>query len=427
MPDVSGPSGIPGKATQVGLQPMTAAAIGDRYIENREHCGPGVDGCFLTDTQRTRLVGAYWSVVTGAQINYMAALTKIGIEQLIKKPEELPLLLTLALDVIAGQAIAALGFAVKALKAAGAPGIASDQLSWMMQLQNGSESAPSPLATMMGGINEPALGFVIKASVDEAKKRTKAAPPLEEKEATLGYISQLEEASAFAFERQRLDPPGYASDADLIVLFHSFKAEMGHTTPRYKAALEEKIGRFLSSSTSRIGRHAARTQRDFDVQGNTARDTKVVWVDGTGSPVPVLHYYKRDFKNSQNEHTMGDVEIEPLEPLDGRFKIDRPVENEFVDLAIANHRAAWGTEPEHLRVSGEMLPRWRPARDKGDLNQYVPANNPDFQPVGQSGDRDVGDLDQYVPANNPNFQPVQSPSRSPPGSPSNTPYVPKLK
>jgi len=405
-PDVSGPSGIPGKATLAGALPTSAAAIGDRYIENREHCAPGVDGCFLTDTQRTRLVTAYQGAVQAAQMQYAAALTQIRFDRLIKKAEELPFFLSLALDVIAAHALVGLGLAVKALKSAGASQIASDELGWMMQLQDGSGGGPSSITTLVGGISEPAVGFVIKAAVDEAKKQIKkTSPPDTEKGATLNYIGELEDASAVAFERQRLDPPGYATDADLIVLFHSFKAAMGHTTPRYKAALEDKIDRYLASSTSRIGRHAAKTQRDFDVQGNTARDTKVVWVRSSGTPVPTLYYYKRDFQNSQNEHTMGDVEIEPLQPLDNRFKIDRPVETEFVDVAIAKHRAAWGTEPETKEIDPAILPRWRPTRDAGDLNQYVPANNPDFQRA-EPPPRDVGDLDQYVPANNPDFQPV---------------------
>ncbi len=113
-----------------------------------------------------------------------------------------------------------------------------------------------------------------------------------------------------AWEQQRQGPPGQATDAEMIVLFHSFKAKMGHSTPRYKAALEEKIQRYRASPVSRIGRDKAYATRDANVTdvghgGMTTRDTKVVWVQFSEDLPPELYYYKLDASPRQNDHTRG--------------------------------------------------------------------------------------------------------------------------
>ena len=383
-PDVSGSRGIPGKGTLTGkLEPTSAAAIGDPYIEGRSHCAAGTEGgCFLTPEQRGLLVAAYQQEVLAAQQQYGQALSEIKLERLIKKDEELPMLLGLMLDVLGTQLLSGLTMAFKMLQA-GDEKTAAAGIEWLKQLQTTEHQEPRDkpsIRSFIQGVDETSVGFILKAGIDETKKSLKKPSPSNEKAQTLNYIERLQETAVIAWEHQRQDPPGYATDADMIVLYHSFKARMGHSTPRYKAALEEKIQRYLASPVSKIGRAKAYKGKDTNVTdvghgGMTTRDTKVVWVVTKGNALPQLYYYKLDASPNQNDHTMSNLDI-PMIANEGRFKINTPVEPEFIDTAISRHQEIWGSAPETAMVDPALVPHFRPARSVNDLNQYVPVNTP---------------------------------------------------
>lgn len=390
-PDVSGPSGIPGKATLVGHQPVARASdIGDPYIEGRGACAAGGPGCELTPRQFDLLVQGYQARVSAAQLQHSAALTQIRFERMLQKPEDVPILLSFMLDVLATTALGGIMSVVRMIQS-GAVVQLGRELDHQIQIGDGGASGRPSMAQLVAGIDETSITFVAKAGIDQAKKSILRPVPSAQ-EVALDYMTQLERVAAIAWERQREDPPGYATHADMIVLFHSFKAAMGHTTPDYKAALEAKIDRYLASQAARIGRNQMRTEADIQLQGNTVRDTKVIWVRRKSNPtVPTLFYYKRDFANAQSEHTLENLETTPLEPLDAQFVISRPVENELVDTAIANHRAAWGTEPETQTLDDAQIPRFAPARDVRDLTQFVPQRD------GVEDPTSINNLNQFVP------------------------------
>lgn len=408
-PDLSTPSGIPGKETLVQARSVARAHdIGDRYIEDRGACAGGGPGCELTPHQFDLLVAGYQKRVNAAEARYAVALSQVRFERMLKRPEDMPVLLSLMLDVLAGAALGGVMSVLRMVKG-GAVVRLDRELEREIQTGSGEPSSRPSMAVMLAGIDEASVGWVAKAGIDQAKKAI-ALPPTTTDGMALDYMTQLERVSAVAWQHQREDPPGYATHADMIVLFHSFDAANGHATPDYKAALDAKIDRYVASQAARIGRHQMRTEADIQLQGNTVRDTKVIWVRRKSNPtVPALYYSKRDFANAQPAHTLENLDVTPLQPIDEKFVLDRPVENELVDTAIHNHRAAWGTEPETQLLDDSELARFPPARDVRDLTQFVP-QGPRQGPAVVQDPTSVNNLNQFVPQNNPGFVPIGDPA-----------------
>lgn len=389
QPDTEIVTGTPGKAT---LLPTSAAAIGDPYLENRERCATAGTGCFLTDVQRTRLINAYQDEVRTAETFFMVALTEMGVAEMIKKDDELPAIVTLVLDAFGAHAATALGKAFKALSKA--PEKAADGgLEWIWAAQAGLSHEPdtSALRDAINTIDDTSSGFLIKTGVDAAKNQLKAGEANTEnrdasdaKAGTLNYLDALKVTAAVAFEHQAQDPPGNASDGQLILLYHAYKAKNGHTVPGYKAALTEKLARYKASAASKIGRDPMhRIDPKASEFSATIRDTQVRWVVVRGVAKPVLYYYKRDFGFLANpsdkvleagyQDKSGGGNGFPAQ-YDEHMVIDRPVEHEFIETAIAKNKEVWGRDPTTEIVDASDV-----VRDVTDLNQFVPQNNPNFQ------------------------------------------------
>lgn len=346
-PDVSRTDAIPtpGKATLAAHQRSTgaanAAAIGNAYIEGRGFCQvrPDARGCELSPDQFRLLVDAYQKRVTAAQIAFGDALGELRVDALLKPDEDAAPLLGMFIDVMASVALGGISSAISAIKST--PAASTFGLGLDLQEVDDVLSVSNVIDGAKDGIN-----WIVKASVEHGKKALKAPARSTEKDITLGYIQSLQNASAIAWEHQREDPPGYATHADLIVLFHAFSASNGFTTPLIRQALASKIQRYLASSTARIGRHQMRTEQDMKIQGNTVRDTKVAWIPDR-SGVSVLYYLKQDAPNDQGRNA-DMIELPLIAPLDRDFVRDRPVEPEFIEAAISRHRDIWGKDPETL-------------------------------------------------------------------------------
>lgn len=423
IPDVSSREGIPGKRALTDKMPTSAKDIGNAYIENKEHCANGGSGCFLPETVRSRLVSAYQDEVRIAETFYVQALGELGLEKMVTKDDELPAIVALAIDAFGGWAVHSLGGAFKFLRNAPQAEIGRG-IEGMLEFQatGGSTASPSFLREALNTVDHDQVMYVIKAGVDSAKKTIKGAAKDDVKKASgaseykavsLDYLDELKAAAAIAFQHQAQDPPGYVDDAQLIVLFHAFKAEMGHNVAGYKIALKEKLDRFMQSAASKIGReHHHLNYPGASHFEATMRDTKVVWVTTLKHPVPVLYYYKRDFVyHPEDKGKMLEPGYQTPDPngigvpyaIDDRFIPDKPVEEEFLDTAIAKHKEVWGTEPEVKLVDHLEL-----VRDVSDLNQYVPQNNPMFEQQDM-----VPAAPQPLPADNrvaPQANPLQLPA-----------------
>lgn len=366
MPDLTTASGVPGKSTLVtGPKPTKAADIGVPYIEN-ENAAPAKDK-FLTQNQRNLLTFAYQDNVLAAQNAYTTALNQVWTEQLLRKDDGLPVMLTFLIELIGAQALVGLGAAWKWFARAKEQDVFS-----MMRGEDISE--PGSILAMIRGAGPSSVQMAIRAAVDGGKSLAKTGLPTDDKDKrqSIDYLNLLADRSAKAFERQRIDPPGYVTDSDLVVLFHSYLADMGHTISEYKAAITAALERFKAADVSKIGR-----ERDW----GGAKDTKVVWVQ-RGPRAPRLHYLTHKAFTGQSPNTMANPRIEMWGRQEDGFSIGHPVEREFEATAIEKHREVWGTEPETRKIgTWERTPD--APRDVGDVNQFVKANNEDYQPASE--------------------------------------------
>ncbi|MES1170943.1 MAG: hypothetical protein ABUL56_01125, partial [Actinomycetota bacterium] len=64
-------------------------------------------------------------------------------------------------------------------------------------------------------------------------------------------LTQLSDAATMAYESLRTVPPAAATDAQLLVLWRSFKPP-AHNQELYKGLLEEKIKRYMNSGIREI-------------------------------------------------------------------------------------------------------------------------------------------------------------------------------
>lgn len=397
QPDISGPTGTPGKSTLVGT-PTSASAIGDPYIEDKPVEGQHI----LTATQRHLLVDAYQKRVESAAREFSVGLMQVRFDRILQKDDDLPLFMALMLDALAGVALSSLSGAFRLIRSG------SDRAIGMgledMSIIAGELTMPMrsvSLRQVVAGADETAVGFIIKAAVDQTKKVVRGhSGPNADKETALDYISQMQDISVVAWQHQREDPPGYASDGDMIALFHAYDAARGHTAPRFAEAINAKIDRYIQSPTSRIGRNDAMVDNrqkkkspgfhaDPDVPdgygGRVMRDLKVAWVQHSNGQ-RALHYYKLDSKFVGMDRATDDLEqlnaggAYGFGAIDDRYKISAQVEPEFVETAIDRHRAIWGAEPTTKIVDDSTIPTWRKNRDINNLNQAVPGSS-EFQKV----------------------------------------------
>lgn len=427
QPDVSGPTGIPGKSTLVGQKPATSAGdIHDAWIEGREN--KTGQGNFLTDVQRERLVNEIKLAIRTSEHFLTGALTEIGFDRLIQKEEEVPAIIALALDIASGYLG---GLATKAMKVIRAvpPDKFHKTVEGLLDFQTSTEDAknPSLVSTLLNVASEESLADVIKRAMGAGKKTVESTTKKEQnadatdrKEVTMSYLDSLKRSAAISYQHLSREAPAVANDAERIALYKSFDAENGHTQPDLKVVLEAKLTRYLKSPASEIGRNKHRLKDGADKRDSynaTIRDTQVAWVVIAGDPVPRLYYMREDWANNGGSAD-GVPDIydpvpqgeTPQKSQQGMMTLMRPVEPEFQSTALARHQQAWGFAPTTRHRSREEL-----AAETGDYSilaiprlDLSPANRK-LPPMGPTqGPKPLGPAQGPMPDPNLAAPPVSS-------------------
>ncbi len=398
VPDVT--QGNPGIGKTRLTHGLDARSIGDNYIQGQGHCTKSSrPDCFLDEGTRSRLVSGYQARVTAAAGWYGDALTQLRVDQLISKDEEVGMVTSLIIDALGGLALKGITRAAKWLRSADASsvfnqevGFAFDDGSSVVELLDKAKSA-----------NESHLNLAVKGAAEQGKRAvTKAAASAastsdefeHQKAVGLSYVDQLAANAAIAFQHQREDPPSVASDAELILLYHSWSVDMGHTVGMYKAELQAKLDRFKASPASKIGRtsrslhHGSFDSLDGDyekIRGKALdthlRDTKLGMEHYTDGSAPELVYYKKDYRNPMDtvpDHLWKDRKLD-LDPAaeDNDFKPYKSVEKEFTEAAIAQNEAAWGVRYEARILPPKIFPQWKSDKPR---NQNAVATPPASEP-----------------------------------------------
>lgn len=369
----------PGKSTLAQQQP----GINNRYIEGKEHCAtPGASGCSLDSEVRARLVAAYQRKVRTAEGFYVQALGEIGLERMIQKDEELPAIITMAIDLLGGYVGGVVAKSLIKLRDS-TPRDFLKTVDSMIDFQSTGDDATTPnvVKSLLLSTSPKSVETLMKTATDFGKKGLKAGIEnvleTDEKADTLNYVDELKRSAAISFEHLDLDVPGNATDGQMIAAFHAFDAEMGNDVPTFKATLLEKIARY-QSTVAKIGRADLQPQvangqpQKREAQQDpraTTRDTQVTWVTLVGDPVPRLYYAKVDYSWHPNS-------AQPA--LDDKFVLTRPVELEFVNSAVLRHQQKWNAPPSTRMMTREDL-----AKETGDVS-LLAAPRLDLSPVAKA-------------------------------------------
>jgi hypothetical protein len=326
----------PGKSNRVSNE------VGDAWIDHGAACDgkdASAPGCFLTDWQRLRLIVDIKSRIETASTNYKIALTELRIAEMLKKDDDLPWVLALALDLVGSHLIKILGRAAVSLKSAGLgklsaamDGVYLEDRSWQSRTQ-----------AALGALDDRAIETHVKATFDPVKKAgvgavksSLNATEHEEKNQTIAYIDQLKDQCDVGFQTFAETMSARAVDAELVVLREGLD-RANHSISAYKAALAEKLERFRASGVTEVGRQLAIVDR-FP-HGTRVRDKRVVWFQEDGKKT--LRYQSQQsafLTQSMEGHEFGPRYAEAAQ-------LGPPVPDEFAEVALARSEQVWGPTP----------------------------------------------------------------------------------
>lgn len=337
---------------------------GHPFIDQGAKCevDAGV-GCFLEKDQRERLTALFRERAMAAMTQYQLAITSVRMDKLVEKEEDLSWVVGLLLDLAGAHILSALASSLKRVR--------KDGLSRLLAMDDfsaaiGTYTDAGWTATAQAGLHlltERRIEGVVKPVVDlskaKAKGTFKAALNQEDtskKAVTVNYLDSLQDEAVIGFQALREQTPRHASDAELVVMFDGLDAEH-HKVSYYKEALAEKLKRFHASGVTKIGRkHAERpwTPEFAKPTVPVIRDTRVVWlVFKSGVPLRLAYENQDGDPGSPDRLEMdmapgmraGPQRFGPTRPLSPNPKIGEFVPIEFTDVALANHKQAWGEEP----------------------------------------------------------------------------------
>jgi len=316
-----------GKATRVDDK------VGDPSIDGEAVChGEGADmqGCFLTDRARDKLIGDLRDRVGVASSRFNDAVEAVKAHELAKRPEDLHWAWGMLLDVASNFVI---GAAIKSLTKAKAGHLRELEQASTDAVVNGDLAASNiadARARRFRGITDDrirtgvtTLGGLAKTTARDGMKSAFQGDT-REKAQTVNYLSELQSRTDLAFQSFASKVAASATDAELVVIWDAMSIEH-HGVELYKRAIVEKLQRFHASGVERVGT----AQDPWEVDQRMERS--VTWVqhpDGTRS----LWYQER-----ATSHGHG-----PEPRLTGL------VPREFWEEAIGASETAFGATPTRV-------------------------------------------------------------------------------
>lgn len=340
--------------------------IGHDHIDDGPACeaDPQGVGCFLSVRQRDRVIRDIGLFLETVKTNYKLAIVELKITELLKKEEDLNWVISLALDLAGAHLITVLGRALKTVQGTAAEKLTNMQLravrvgqysesSWTSRAEAAIELAsPTRIDTVVRSGLVGAMPTAKNAAKDVQNDAIAAETTKAE---TIGYLDQLRDSCDVAFGSFYRTVAGNTQDAELVVVYWGVQPQH-HTVGAYVKSLKAKVDRFLASGVTNIGRKEVKTD---DYGGKELRDTRVVYVQDIEGR-RVAWYQRADGDYSPGGVRPGDPLYEKIDPKNpahqqrwrqfgprhaGAAELDRPVPEEFRQVAIARSEARWGATP----------------------------------------------------------------------------------
>jgi hypothetical protein len=327
-------SGTPGKQTRVEQAAAQSRYVDNDYVLYGTACDadPATPGCFLSERDRDRFAGWIRDRIAAARENYKDAIGDVKLHLLTKKSDELHWLASLAFDLIGAHFSFVAAAALKGLREKGLRKLWSWGVTDMMYGADSSEWQRRAMAALHAATPvridtavRVATGFALPRLKEAARQYQNTASTAEvgTEEA---YLNSLRDSCNIHFEQFAINALARASDADLVVLYEMFDPKL-HETSKYVNELNAKLARFKKSGVPEIGH--GRTQL---FEGHLETTTRVILVqDIYGKQRPWYAVQGSYYANGRANH--------------GELQLDRPVPDEFCDVAIAVSEARFGKTP----------------------------------------------------------------------------------
>lgn len=371
-PQQQTPGGPAQRMAQLAINNVeTGSAVVDQGL-GCDNAAQGTAGCVLTAAQRARLLPTYQARVTAAQQQYVAALIELRVDELLKKePEQSDWVLELMLDIIGDLTLSSAMKAFSMLRGGAVDHLAHEvsdahALAEAMREET-TEQVRDAISKAVGiGKGKFAKGADKKAEENAEGETT-------QKTANLAFIDYLKDESATSYERLRETAPAGLSDTSFLILFESFRAEMGHTVGVYKEALEAKLKRFEGSGVGAMGVTRNKERQEDPTAGDILEllgpenyQTRAFWVVAPNGERR-LALFRREAKAIDHIINRGDVmtrhQATPLEEAElnvedaqREYTFMRIVPSEFEGVALSMHAAKFGAEPyEHKSTPKEAF------------------------------------------------------------------------
>lgn len=345
-----------GKLTQAQLQGGQSGKTGSPWADQGAHCDDSyADGCFLNDRRRDHLITDIKLRVITAATNYKLALEQMRVAELLKKEDDLPWVLSLALDVATGFLMSKVTKALTKIRTAGAERVLNNTFT-----SDGEAIEHARIDKILSSLSDKQVEKWTKSAFDAAGKQVKStfkkargADDQSDKTEALSYIAQLTKASDKSFETFANNAATTANDGELSVLYEGLDPD-NHSVDAYKAALDAKLKRYMKSGVTDIERKIGKDRATG--YADVKRDTRVVWVqdDSFGR---MLWYQEQEADHDPSTIQPGDPgsDVLPIEQPDkltfgtktprNDAKLTKRVPDEFIEAAIARSEATWGPTP----------------------------------------------------------------------------------
>lgn len=299
------------------------------YVNNGAYCEQAghAEHCRLETDTRTRLIQELNKRISFSFINYMQALTDVGIDELLQKQSDNSWVMVLILDVVT------LGLGSAMMRSARNVGVAS-AISEAVSPRLGTTLTSGEFAQALLGVSKtPLLGEVVKTAVNAGKaKIVSLVKPADAKSTTLAYITALKDAAGGTFQEigSTLCTSG---DDDVLELANATFHKDLQTYSGWRALLETAIATFKTCGLTELGQ---RMHGGLQQQVLTRSLRWVKRADGRR-----LEFFEHGFQRSSamTQYPSPPKEIKP-------HVVGQPVAVELQEVAVAMHRSILGTEPE---------------------------------------------------------------------------------
>lgn len=320
-------------------------------------------------------------------------------DELVKKPEtDIPWVVSLLVDLLAGHLIGKLSDAVVAMKNSARVADAArtiekqgiqvsagesvdlfkefeiavnvDDPSWRESVRRAALQVDG--STVAAGIK--IAGDGAKSIGTETAKKGLSQPGATKQTHAIAYMDQLLGAASTGFVYLRETVPGYANDAQLIAIRKAMAIEH-HQADTYKAAIEAKVQRFLKSGITELGRnYANRNAESIHTSTRVVRDTRLVWRQYLSGYPKDLGYESQDGETSPSTIEPGTPQMPskgpqrfgPRRPITREAELGSIVPREFHEAALARHEMLWD-EPPRTVVIDDSIYWW-------DIDRHEKAN-----------------------------------------------------